>query len=288
MPETQNTMKEFKDKVVVITGAASGIGKALAQAFAKQGARLALNDLHQEGLDALQTEFSSQRIDCFTQAFSVSDPKAVHGFSAQVLNHYGQVDVVINNAGVALDAVSVEDLEYADLEWIMGINFYGMVYGTKAFLPYLKRRPEGVLVNISSLFGLLGPGLQAPYCSSKFAIRGFTECLRMELMVNAPHVQVVSVHPGGIKTEIANASKIPQNSRMSEEKRDQMRKEFNEKNLVLPPAKAAEIILKGIQKKKARILVGKDAVAMDKIVRLFPSGYTRRIFKLLKMERYWE
>lgn len=288
MPETQNTMKEFKDKVVVITGAASGIGKALAMAFAQRGARLALNDINQEGLDALQTAFTSQGIDCFTQAFSVSDSKAVHGFSAQVLNRYGQVDLVINNAGVALDAISVEDLAYEDLEWIMGINFYGVVYGTQAFLPYLKRQKEAALVNVSSLYGIIGPGLQAPYSSSKFAVRGFTECLRMELMVNAPHVQAISVHPGGIKTEIANASRIPHNSPISSAKRAKMRKEFNEKNLVLPPQKAAEIIIKGIQKKKHRILVGRDAVMIDRLARFFPSGYTRKILKLANIGHYWD
>ena len=281
-------MQDFKDKVVVITGAASGIGKALAQAFAQNGAQLALNDIHEDRLATLASELSSRGVSVFHQAFSVADPKSVHAFSAQVINHYGKVDVVINNAGVALDAISIEDLDYADLEWVMGINFYGMVYGTKAFLPYLKRRPEGVLVNVSSIYGIFGPGLQSPYSSSKFAIRGFTECLRMELMVNAPHVQAISVHPGGIKTDIANSSRIPQNSPLSEAKRENMRKEFNEKSLVLPPSKAAEIILKGIRKKKHRILVGKDATAIDRLVRIFPTGYTRRILKLANIDRYWE
>lgn len=281
-------MKDFNDKVVVITGAASGIGKALAQAFAQRGARLALNDINPEGLQALHSAYSSKGISCFSQAFSVSESKAVHAFSAQVVNHYGQVDLVINNAGVALDAISVEDLSYEDLEWIMGINFYGVVYGTQAFLPYLKRQKEAALVNISSLYGIIGPGLQAPYSSSKFAVRGFTESLRMELMVNAPHVQTICVHPGGIKTEIANASKIPHNSPIPSAKREKMRKEFNEKSLVLAPQKAAEIIIKGIQKKKHRILVGRDAIMLDRLVRLFPSGYTRRILKLANIGHYWD
>ena len=281
-------MKDFTDKVVVITGAASGIGKALAIAFAKHGAQLALNDVNEEALANLSAVLTSQGVSVFSMAFSVSESREVHKFSAQVINHYGKVDIVINNAGVALDAISIEELDYADLEWIMGINFYGVVYGTQAFLPYLKRSEEAAIVNISSIYGIIGPGLQAPYSSSKFAVRGFTECLRMELMVHAPHVHTVCVHPGGIKTEIANASRIPQNSPIGEAKRAAMRKEFNEKSLVLAPEKAAEIIIKGIKKKKHRVLVGRDAVFIDRLVRIFPSGYTRRILKLANIGQYWE
>ncbi|MEM6632718.1 MAG: SDR family NAD(P)-dependent oxidoreductase [Bacteroidota bacterium] len=281
-------MNDFTDKVVVITGAASGIGKALAIAFAKQGAQLALNDVNEEALGNLSAVLTTQGVSVFSMAFSVAESKAVHKFSAQVINHYGKVDLVINNAGVALDAISIEELEYTDLEWIMGINFYGVVYGTQAFLPYLKRREEAAIVNVSSVYGIIGPGLQAPYSSSKFAVRGFTECLRMELMVNAPHVRAICVHPGGIKTEIANSSRIPQNSPIKEAKRTAMRKEFNEKSLVLAPEKAAEIIIRGIRKKKHRILVGRDALFLDRLVRFFPSGYTRRILKLANIEQYWE
>ncbi|CAG0925928.1 unnamed protein product, partial [Notodromas monacha] len=172
-------MKDFTNKVVVITGAGSGIGRALAIEFAKRGAHLALNDYSMDQLNATLEKLPSGT-KTFTQGFDVSDAHAMDGFAQSILAHYGHVDVVINNAGVALSKYSVENTSLEDFKWLFGINFWGMVYGSKSFLPLLKQRPQAALVNVSSLFGLSGIPYQAAYSASKMAIRGFTESLAME------------------------------------------------------------------------------------------------------------
>ena len=215
-----------------------------------------------------------------SSAFDVSKKEEFESFAKKVEEEFQRVDIVINNAGVALGRVSVEELDYKDLEWVMNINFWGMVYGTKTFLPLLKKQSEAAIINISSLFGIAGIGHQGAYCASKFAIRGFTESLRMEALLEFPHVLIHTVHPGGIKTNIAkNAKWVGED--FSKEKVEEATKRF-EKMFITTPESAAATIIKGIQKKQSKILIGNDAKRLDLIVRLMPQGYTKLVINQLK------
>ena len=276
-------MKNLQDKVVVITGAASGIGKALAQHFAKAGSHLALNDFNEDGLAQTVKELKAIATGKIISApFDVSKVENFEKFAQQISEEFGCVDIVINNAGVALGRVSVEEVTYQDFEWVMNINFWGMVYGTKTFLPFLKKQSEAALINISSVFGIAGIGHQGPYCASKFAIRGLTESLRMEAMMDFPHVKIHSVHPGGIKTDIAKNSRWAGDV-ISEEMQEEVTKRF-EKMFITTPESAAATIVKGIQKKQSKILIGKDAKQLDLMVRLMPQGYTKLVINRFKKE----
>ena len=271
-------MKDFNGKVVVITGAGSGIGRALAMAFAKQGAKLALNDYHAQNLEETVAMLGSAMVK--TWVFDVSNREAVYTFADNVVAHFGTVDIVINNAGVALGKQRVQDVQYEDFEWLMGINFWGVVYGTKAFLPHLMTRPEASLVNISSVFGLGGIATQSAYCSSKFAVRGFTESLRMEAFLQDSNITITTVHPGGIDTNIVRN----QREFSSKEDHEKFIKRF-QKNALTTPGGAAETIMKGIQKKSTRVLIGKDARMMDRLIRLLPERFTKIILKQMKMRK---
>jgi NAD(P)-dependent dehydrogenase (short-subunit alcohol dehydrogenase family) len=267
-------MKNLQDKVVVITGAAAGIGKALALQFAKAGSHLALNDFNAEGLLQTVKELKAVATGKIISApFDVSKVEKFEKFAQQISEEFGRVDIVINNAGVALGRVSVEEVSYEDFEWVMNINFWGMVYGTKTFLPLLKKQSEAALINISSVFGIAGIGHQGPYCASKFAIRGLTESLRMEAMMDFPHVKIHSVHPGGIKTDIVRNSRWVEEV-VSDEMQEEVTKRF-EKMFITTPESAAATIVKGIQKKQSKILIGRDAKQLDLMVRLMPQGYTK-------------
>ncbi len=241
-------MKEFKDKVVVITGAGSGIGRALAIEFHKKGAKLALNDVNEANLlETVQLVGGN----AFYQSFDVADKTAFYQFADNVIQHYNRVDVVVNNAGVAISKLSAVETSIEDYEWILGINLWGMMYGSLAFLPYLRKQKESSIVNLSSVFGLHGVANQSAYCTTKFGIRGFTESLALEEKLLKTGVSVTSVHPGGIKTSIAR------NSRYADQHEDLI-KNF-EKSFVTSPEKAAKIIIKGIERKRMRVLVGYDA-----------------------------
>lgn len=279
-------MKDFKDKVVVITGGGSGIGRALALDFASRGAKLAINDINEQGIEAT-CQSLPEGTACFTAIVDTANKAQSYEFAEAVYAHYGQVDVVINNAGVALGAVKVDELKYDDFEWIMGINFWGMVYGTKAFLPYLRQRPEASLVNISSILGIMGLSYQAAYCTTKFAIRGFTESLRMELSLEESNIVASSVHPGGIITNIAKNSRNA-DAKMTKAEHQKLTDSFKD-SFITSPEKAAQIIIKGIQKKQARIMVGPDSKFMALITRLFPAAYQKimmRQFRKSGMDNY--
>ncbi len=261
-------MKNLKDKVVVITGAGSGIGRALAVNLAGKGALLALSDVDEAGLAetaSLATNAGSP--DVHTARLDVADREAFASYAAVVAEHFGRVNVVINNAGVALSG-DVVDLDYKDMDWIVGINFWGVVHGTKEFLPHLIASGDGHVVNLSSLFGLLAMPGQSAYNATKFAVRGFTEALREEMLIAGHQVGVTSVHPGGIKTAIAR------NARVSEkEDKAATAKLFDEKLAKMTPERAAEIIVKGIVKNQARVLVGLDAHALHNFQKFSGSRY---------------
>jgi len=260
-------MKNLNNKVVVITGAGSGIGAALARLAAKRGARLALCDVNDKGL--ADTKAACASSDVLIQAVDVSDRQAMDAFRDAVLDHFGQVDVVINNAGVA-HMQTIEDTTYEDFEWIMGINFWGVVYGSKAFMPALQQRPESALVNVSSVFGLISVPTQGTYNATKFAVRGFTEALRHETDNSSLHV--MCVHPGGIKTEIAHSARFyvdPKGRRDQKKLADN----FVKKMARTTPDQAAQTILDDLAKKKGRCLIGSDAKMISLIARLVPVNY---------------
>lgn len=261
-------MKSLKDKVVVITGAGSGIGRALALDVAGKGALLAISDVDEVGLAetaALADKAGAKEVR--TDRLDVADRDAFAAYADDVATHFGRVNVVVNNAGVAL-AGDFVDLEVKDIDWIIGINFWGVVHGSKFFLPHLIASGDGHLVNISSLFGLVSMPGQSMYNASKYAVRGMTEAIREEMLVAGHQVGVTAVHPGGIKTAIAR------NARVSDhEDKAATAKLFDEKLARMTPEKAAAIIVKGITKNQARVLVGIDAHLIHHFGKLTGSRY---------------
>jgi short-subunit dehydrogenase len=266
----------IKGKVAVITGAASGIGRALALAMAGPCRGLALCEINAEGLE--ETAQMARKQDCqvYTQLVDTAKREQMEEFAEAAIAEFEAVDVVINNAGMAIGRASVLDVPLEALELIVGVNMWGMIYGTKIFLPHLITRPEAAVVNVSSLFGIMAVPDQAGYITTKFAIRGFNETLRMEMRHTQTHVHVMSVHPGGIATNIAKAA--PRVTDM-EDKLYQADIANFDRFLRMPPEKAARKILRGIQRKKGRLLIGWDARLMDIVVRLFPSAYLRFVGK---------
>jgi len=265
-------MKKLNGRVAVITGAGSGIGRALAYNLGKQQCRLALADIDEKGLKETAATLTAQGVDVLTKKLDVANREAVYAFADEVFETFGKVNLVFNNAGVALGA-TVEKMSYEDFEWLMNINFWGVVYGTKAFLPYLKQSDEGHIINVSSVFGLIGVPTQSAYNAAKFAVRGFTESLRQELEIEGVNVSCSSVHPGGIKTNIAK------NARMSDDVKDitgmdaeQASANF-EKLFTTTPEQAADTILKGVKHNSRRILIGVDARVIDTMQRILPTTY---------------
>lgn len=264
-------MKNLQGRVAVVTGAASGIGRALARGLFAEGCHLALSDIDSEGLAALGQELSAPNRRVSLHALDVADRAAVHAYAELVMREHGGVDLVINNAGVTV-IDSAETTSYEDFDWVMGINFWGVVHGSRAFLPYLKLAPEGCLVNISSIFGLVGFPGQAAYNASKFAVRGFTESLNQELRLTGQKLRAISVHPGGIDTNIARAARFTSSVKWIG-KQDEVIKRFSSQLARTSPEQAAARIIKGIKGKEFRILIGADAYATDLLQRLLPRGY---------------
>lgn len=261
-------MKTLEDKVCVVTGAGSGIGRALALNLAARGALLALSDIDDAGLattvDLVHTAGSRE---VRSDHLDVADREAFASYAASVADHFGRVNVVVNNAGVAL-AGNLEDLEYPDMDWIIGVNFWGVVHGTKELLPHLIASGDGHLVNISSLFGLVSMPGQSMYNASKYAVRGMSEAVREEMLIAGHPVGVTVVHPGGIKTAIARNARVS-----SREDKEKTAKLFDEKLAKMTPERAAEIIVRGILHNRARVLVGLDAHAVHHLAKLTGSRY---------------
>ena len=261
-------MKDLNDKVVVITGAGSGMGREMALLAARRGALLAVSDWNEEALaetvdllkEAGARELRSDVVD-------VSDRAAVADLARAVVEQFGRVNMVVNNAGVTVTG-DFEEMRYEDFDWIVGVNFMGVVNGTKEFLPHLIASGDGHLVNISSLFGLVSMPGQSMYNAAKYAVRGLSEAVREEMLVADHPVGVTVVHPGGIKTAIAR------NARYSDKEDGAESAKFFDNNLArMTPERAAEIILKGVETNKARVLVGIDAHAVHHVAKLLGSRY---------------
>ena len=261
-------MKDFRDKVCVVTGAASGMGRTMAVLLAKRGAKVAISDVDPEGLATTERLVKEAGgTDVHSQLLNVAEREAVLEYADAVAEHFGTVNAIFNNAGIAHHG-EVESMEFKDIERVMDVDYWGVVNGTKAFLPHIIASGDGHIVNTSSLFGILSEPGQSAYNSAKFAVRGFTEALRQEMLLTHPEVKVTCVHPGGIKTAIAR------NATTSGDHDAKAVGEFFDKYLAsMSPEKAAEIILDGVRKEKARVLVGLDAKFLDLLVRTTGSAY---------------
>jgi NAD(P)-dependent dehydrogenase (short-subunit alcohol dehydrogenase family) len=264
-------MKDLRGRVAAVTGAASGIGRALATELARRGAHLALADIEDGGLAETVSRCEGHGVKITSQHLDVADREAVYTWADRVVADHGAVNLVVNNAGVALGA-TVESMSYEDFEWLMNINFWGVVYGTKAFLPHLKASGEGHVVNLSSVFGLISVPSQSAYNAAKFAVRGFTDTLRMELEIEGAPVSVTTIHPGGIKTNIArNARMDPSVTEMTGDP-EKARGDF-ERLFITSPEKAARQILAAVQRDRRRALIGPDAKLIDFVSRLPATLY---------------
>lgn len=257
-------MKNLKDKVAAVTGAASGIGRMLAVNLAKKGCHLAISDVDTKGL-AETAEMARGSVNVTTHVVNVADRKQVYRYADDVVKKHGGVDIIINNAGVA-NVDSMEDITYEDMEWLLGINFWGVVYGTRAFLPHLKKRPEGHIVNIASINAMIPFPYNGPYNISKHAVTGLSETLWQELAGTS--VRVSCVHPGGIRTNIARNARFRKLLDPNLGKDDAVR--MFDRVATTSADRAARVIIAGIRKKKRRIMVGADARIMDLMKRIFP------------------
>jgi len=269
----------YSGATAVVTGAASGIGRALAVELAKRGANVAISDVNDTGLSetASLAQSAASGVKVRTFHLDVADRQAVLAHAGEVASEFGRVNLVFNNAGVAV-AATVEETTWEDFDWLMGINFWGVVHGTKAFLPHLIESGDGTIVNISSVFGFIGVPSQSAYNSAKFAVRGFTEALRQEMLMEGKPVSVHCVHPGGIRTNIARSARVPVDSEVD---KDQMAKDF-ERIARTSPERAARTILRGIDRGKPRILIGPDAYLINGFERFLGARYEGILARLAK------
>tara|TARA_R110002096_G_scaffold282029_3_gene476061 strand:- start:673 stop:1500 length:828 start_codon:yes stop_codon:yes gene_type:complete len=264
-------------KTAFITGAGSGIGCALAHALVDKGVAVYITDNNQGRLDVVEEELKASGGQVYSFLLDVSDKQAVFDMAAKANDLMGTVDIIFNNAGVSLSDTILK-MNYQDFEWLMNINFWGVVHGTKAFLPYMLERQSGHIVNISSLFGLVGIPAQAAYCAAKHAVKGFNESLYYELQGTG--VQIHSVHPGGVDTGIV-LNGLQKNNTAGAIDVEKMQQRF--KGMAVTSAKeAAEIILHGVDKGKFKILVGKDARLIDKLSRWVPNYWRATMAKRTK------
>jgi NAD(P)-dependent dehydrogenase (short-subunit alcohol dehydrogenase family) len=276
-------MKDFKGRVAAITGAGSGIGRALANELARRGAHLALSDIDDAGLAETVSQCEGFGVKITSQHIDVADRAAVYAWADEVVADHGEINLVVNNAGVALGA-TIESMSYEDFEWLMNINLWGVVYGTKAFLPYLKASGEGHIVNLSSVFGLISVPSQSAYNAAKFAVRGFTDTLRMELEIEGAPVSVTTVHPGGIKTNIAKNARMDVSVTDMAGDPEKARLDM-ERVFITSPQKAARQILAAVQRDRRRALIGPDAKVIDFISRLPATLYQTALAKGARLAR---
>jgi NADP-dependent 3-hydroxy acid dehydrogenase YdfG len=262
-------MEGFAGKVVVVTGAGSGIGQALAIELGRRGAKVAISDVDTDGLAVTEERLKAIGAPVKTDRLDVTEREAFVLYADAVKAHFGKVNQIYNNAGIAFTG-DVEVSQFKDIERVMDVDFWGVVNGTKAFLPHLIESGDGHVVNVSSLFGIFSVPGQSAYNAAKFAVRGFTESLRQEMLAKQHPVAVTCVHPGGIKTAIARNATAAEGLDARE-----LAQAFDKKLAKTTPERAAKIILEAVRKKKARVLVGPDAKVLDVVVRLTGSGYQK-------------
>ena len=267
-------MEGFAGKVAAVTGAGSGIGQALALELARSGAAVAISDVDTEGLAQTEEQLRAIGAPVRTDRLDVTEREAFQIYADQINEHFGTVNQIYNNAGIAFTG-DVEITQFKDIERVMDVDFWGVVNGTKAFLPHLIASGDGHIVNVSSLFGLMSMPGQAAYNSAKFAVRGFTEALRQEMLAAGHPFGVSCVHPGGIRTNIARSA------RTDFDDPDDMAKRF-EQIARTSPESAARTILSGVEHRRARILVGPDAYALDAMTRVLGSGYQELVYRVSK------
>ncbi|MEM0953623.1 MAG: SDR family NAD(P)-dependent oxidoreductase [Pseudomonadota bacterium] len=265
-------MNDLAGKRAVVTGAGSGIGRALAIALNARGCHLELADIQLDALEQTRQLLTKPEPECQLQQLDVSDQRAMEAWAASVAERHEAVDILINNAGVTIGGTAEEN-SLEDVRWLMGINFWGVVYGCKFFLPLLHRSPAARLVNISSVFGLIGVPTQSAYNASKFAVRGYTEALRQELADS--QISVCCVHPGGVKTNIARAAR----SGRPDGRKPPFSDQFEDITRTTPD-QAAQVILRAITKWKPRLVIGLDGKFIAFVARMFPASYPQ-IFKFL-------
>jgi len=266
-------MNNFQDKVAVITGAASGIGRALAVILAKQGCLLALCDKDQDGLDETSQMIEVLGHQPLVSNFDVTDRYALIDFAENVNERFNKVDVLINNAGVTIGTKPFLEITEEEWQWIIDINIWGVIYGTQAFLPYMVDQKESCIVNLSSMLGLAGMTNQAAYSTTKFAVRGLSESLRMELAEAG--VNVIAVFPGAVRTNIVDNA-------WADDENKVLVKSYIKKIGSISADDAAHQIVNGIKKKKPRVVIGSDARKVDFITRLMPNKYTKLFLAEMK------
>ena len=272
-------MTRINGAAVAITGAANGIGRALAEACVAGGADIAIADRDESGLRVVAADLSKSGRKITVHPLDVADADQVAAFATAAVSAHPGLNIVINNAGVALFG-RFDETSHDDMAWLLGINFWGVVHGTRAFLPHLRKRPEAHIVNLSSIFGIIAPPGQTAYAAAKFAVRGFSESLRHELaQANSP-VRLSVVHPGGIKTGIARSSRV--GAFMTDNQRRADMLDRFEAFTEATPAFAAKTILAGIEANAPRILIGKDARRMDLLQRFKPATYWAAIAKSIE------
>lgn len=264
-------MSLTNESVIVITGAASGIGRATARRLGNEKiGGLALSDVNETELNETARMLENSGIAVSTHVVNVADKAAVEAFAAAVIFHHGRVTHLLNNAGVSLFG-DFEEISDEDFEWLMNINFWGVVNGTRAFLPILREQKSAQILNVSSVFGFVGIPGNAAYCASKFAVCGFTESLRHELAGTS--VTVSSIHPGGIKTNIANFGRLGAKANQAE--KSATTAAFNTEMTKSTPEQAAETIVRGMKSRSPRILIGADARIVSWVYRIFPQNYLK-------------
>ncbi len=266
--------RRLKGRTAVVTGAAGGIGRAIAMSLARRGCHLALADVNDVGLAETARLIGSNELRVTRHHLDVADREAVAAFPSVVTAEHPGVDLLVNNAGVALGG-HFEQVSEDDFEWLFGINFWGVVRMTRAFLPLLHKGEDACIVNLSSLYGLIAPPGQTAYSAAKYAVRGFSQSLRHELA--GTNIGVLVVHPGGVATSIADSARAPKGASPEEIER---RRAALKKYLKMPPAEAGEIIVRAIEARKGRVIVGSDAKMLSIIERVLPVSYWAAIERL--------